>query len=578
MVLRVMAKCVLFTILSSLFFLSASYGEPEVTILQGNLLGTTMTTRKNRSISAFLGIPYGQPPIGNLRFANPVEAIAWNGTRNATRDGSTCPQALGGISGSEDCLYLNVYTPQLPMNTSTLLPVMVFIHGGAFIYGSSSSATFSPDYLLDSDIVLALPNYRLGALGFLSTGNEVAAGNWGLKDQILALKWVQNNIEFFGGDPNQVTLFGQSAGSASVHLLSLSKATEGLFHRYITQSGSALSSWAHLPSASYASRAFQLGGFVGCDNETSSALIECLRTVNASDIVASASKFYVWESVPVVVWGPTDEPDIEGAVLTDSPKNLFAQHEFRDLPWIAGIVRDEGILMTGEFYNDEEKFRDFCDNFDLVLPEMLTWIYQTDLGAAWVKAVKTYYFNDDFTTNSTELLTNMTRLVGDAIFIYPTLDALQQQLPLAEKNQYFYMFNYRGTYSLDAGVPDAVVHTDDVIYLFPMRSFFGGGNLSDTDYEMVDNMVQLWTSFAINGTPTTLASEGSVTWTEYSTMDNYLLIGNQSEVTLSMEYSLFEERMEFWASLVHGSETSAATLANTSTGILVLLFICSKLM
>ncbi|XP_046587083.1 juvenile hormone esterase-like isoform X2 [Neodiprion lecontei] len=576
MVLQVTVKCVLFTILSSLLFFGTSYGEPEVTILQGNLLGTTMTTRNNRSISAFLGIPYGQPPIGNLRFANPVAAGAWNGTLNATRDGSVCPQALGSISGSEDCLYLNVYTPQLPVNTSTLLPVMVWIHGGAFLHGSSSSATFSPDYLLDSDIVLALPNYRIGALGFLSTGNEVAAGNWGLKDQILALKWVQNNIEYFGGDPDQVTLFGQSAGSASVHLLSLSKAAEGLFHRYITQSGSALSTWAHLPSAGYASRAFQLGGYVDCDNDTSSALIECLRTVNASDIVASASQFYVWESVPLFVWGPTDEPDIEGAVLTDSPTNLFATGEFCDLPWMTGIVRDEGILMTGALYSDDEKFYDFLDNFDLVLPEMLIWNYQTDSGAAWVKAVKNFYFNDDFTTNSTELLTNLIRLVGDANFIYPTLDGLQQQLPLAVNPQYFYLFNYRGTYSLAAGIPDAVMHTDDVIYLFPLRSILGGDNLTNTDFEMVDNMVQLWTSFAINGTPTVLASEENVTYTEYTTMDNYLRIGNQSEVTLSMEYSLFKERMEFWANLVH-AEASAATLRNTSAGTLAPQLICSKL-
>ncbi|XP_046414175.1 esterase E4-like [Neodiprion fabricii] len=198
---------------------------------------------------------------------------------------------------------------------------------------------------------------------------------------------------------------------------------------------------------------------------------------------------------------------------------------------------------------------------------MLTWNYQTDSGAAWVKAVKTFYFNDDFTTNSTELLTNLTRLVGDANFIYPTLDGLQQQLPLAVNPQYFYLFNYRGTYSLAAGIPDAVMHTDDVIYLFPLRSIVGGDNLTDTDFEMVDNMVQLWTSFAINGTPTVLASEENVTCTEYSTMDNYLRIGNQSEVTLSMEYSLFKERMEFWANLVH-AEASAATLTNTSAGTL----------
>lgn len=129
---------------------------------------------------------------------------------------------------------------QLPENTSsTLLPVMVWIHGGGWIGGSHSSARFEPEYLLDADVVLAAPNYRLGPFGFLSTGDEVASGNWALKDQILALRWVQDNIKYFGGDPDQVTLVGQSAGAVSIHLLTLSHATVGnklIYYVYCTMS------------------------------------------------------------------------------------------------------------------------------------------------------------------------------------------------------------------------------------------------------------------------------------------------------------------------------------------------------
>ncbi|XP_046587080.1 juvenile hormone esterase-like isoform X2 [Neodiprion lecontei] len=441
------AECLFLPLLLSIFF-SASFGyldgttEPEVTFSQGNLRGKIMTTTHGRKVSAFLGIPYAQPPVGNKRFANPVPAGGWKGIRNATADGNMCPQ-LSNIDyvsfvGDEDCLNLNVYTPQISnRKNSSLLPVMAYVFGGRFLTGSTKSSVYSPAYLLNQDVVLVTFNYRLGVLGFLSTGDEVASGNWGLKDQVLALEWVQRNIRHFHGDPDRVTLFGHSSGSACVHLLTLSKLT---------------------------------------------------------------------------------------------------------------IV----------FYEKEEWFDDFLENFDYLLPIIMYWSYLPDSGAAWVKAAKSYYFNNIETMNRSELLTNLTLLIGDATFTYPMYSSLLYQHAVAVNPQYFYAFRYRGTWSntylysnplTDYGV----AHADDLGYIFPHVDYNIILALNKTpnekDLQMREVMVQLWTSFANHGKPSTLFFRGNTTWEPYSKKDNYLQIGDRSEITLEVKHSFSTERMQFWANL-----------------------------
>lgn len=209
----------------------------------------------------FQGIRYGKAPVGNRRFKAPLPETSWKGIRPAVREGASCPHRnmiLENFKGNEDCLFLNVYTPKLPDADSKLkLPVLFWIHGGGFQFGNGNAFLYGPDYLLPENIVIVTFNYRLGALGFLNTGTADAPGNAGLKDQLLALKWVRDNIEFFGGDPKEVTIAGQSAGSASVHYMLLSPLTKGLFKRAIAQSGVALNPWAitDIPNE----RAFRLG-------------------------------------------------------------------------------------------------------------------------------------------------------------------------------------------------------------------------------------------------------------------------------------------------------------------------------
>ncbi|ENN76283.1 hypothetical protein HUJ04_002412 [Dendroctonus ponderosae] len=209
---------------------------PVVKCQQGRMSGKMFKTREGRGIFGFLGIPFALPPVGDLRFKHPVPSGPWKGTLNASKIHPVCPQRdiyrrSELFEGEEDCLYLNVYSPKLPTEEdASLLPVMVFFHGGGWLCGGGNTMWYGPDVLLDRDVVLVVPNYRLGALGFLSTGDEIVPGNNGLKDQNLALRWIQSNIQYFGGDPKSVTLFGESAGGASVHYHMMSPKSKGVCH------------------------------------------------------------------------------------------------------------------------------------------------------------------------------------------------------------------------------------------------------------------------------------------------------------------------------------------------------------
>eukprot|EP00095_Tigriopus_kingsejongensis_P010537 maker-scaffold349_size200065-snap-gene-1.20 protein:Tk10537 transcript:maker-scaffold349_size200065-snap-gene-1.20-mRNA-1 annotation:"esterase fe4" len=214
--------------------------NPTVTITDGTLSGSWTRTSLNRVVAAFQGIPYAKAPLGELRFEPPMRNEAWDGTLEAIHEVPECPQYGGinqGVRGQEDCLYLNVFCYPDFNSTDDSKPVMVFIHGGALLSGSSASSVFGPNYLLDFDVVLVTINYRLGPLGFLTLPEGSFTGNQGVRDQILALEWVQANIHHFGGDPNRVTIFGESAGSWSVAQLLTSPEANGLFHRAIGQSG-----------------------------------------------------------------------------------------------------------------------------------------------------------------------------------------------------------------------------------------------------------------------------------------------------------------------------------------------------
>ena len=249
MIFRTQALCA-FAVTGLLMGLSANGNADSLKVKteQGKVAGKTINDGKVR---AFLGLPYAAPPVGDLRWKAPQPPVKWKGERDATKFGAHCAQGrvfddmvFQDAAPSEDCLFVNVYTPA-DAKKDAKLPVMFWIHGGGYSGGASSEPRHNGDFLPLKGVVLVTINYRLGVFGFLVTDelakeNNGVAGNYGLMDMVAALEWVKGNIGKFGGDPNNVTIFGESAGSFAVSTLMASPMAQGLFHKAIGESGGAV--------------------------------------------------------------------------------------------------------------------------------------------------------------------------------------------------------------------------------------------------------------------------------------------------------------------------------------------------
>lgn len=315
---------------------------------------------QQEGVTAFLGIPFAAPPVGPNRWRAPRPVRAWQGTRDATHFAASCYQALmpdgfgpwkheyvvqGAVS--EDCLYLNVWTPKA--DPKGHLPVLVWIHGGGFTQGSGSVAVYDGAPLASDGIVVVTFNYRLGVFGFLAhpeltseAGKGVPPGNFGLQDMIAALKWVRQNIEVLGGDPDQVTLDGQSAGAMAIHDLLASPLAAGLFERAIIESGLPNIGVPHgLAEAERAGEEFQ--------RSRHAASLAALRALPAAEILG-----------PSQPSGPRFGPVVDGVLLPDAPTQIAKSGKFNDTPVMIGMVADEASGLAPATYGiaDQPGFTD----------------------------------------------------------------------------------------------------------------------------------------------------------------------------------------------------------------------------
>ncbi|GAB6029210.1 hypothetical protein CHUAL_004980 [Chamberlinius hualienensis] len=323
-----------------LFHISNKATGQIVTTSNGEIEGATMSSIKGRSFYAFRGIPYAQPPVGDLRFQPPHPAKNWAGVLDATQDGNVCMQWKGSVLGNEDCLFIYVYTPYLPP-METELPVLAFFHGGGFSSGGPLYENFPPNRFMDHDAVLVIIGYRLGAFGFLSTNDSVSSGNYGLLDQVEALKWIQTNIAAFGGDKTKVTIFGQSAGAASVNYHQISNASTGLFRAAICESGSSASHWAlQIDPSKWVN---SLASALQCPTDNSNNSISCLKQKPAADIITATANINGY-SMADSAFIPCLEDAVNGRFLTKLPDRILAEGTFNKVPAIMGTNKDDGDI------------------------------------------------------------------------------------------------------------------------------------------------------------------------------------------------------------------------------------------
>ncbi|KAL1427006.1 hypothetical protein MTO96_017839 [Rhipicephalus appendiculatus] len=467
-----------------------------IAIDAGSVQGTIVTTSEGPSVRAFLGIPFGESTEGRNRFRKPIPVRAWNGTFNATKARTPCVQEsylsqamrIDNANTTEDCLHLNIWAPIQQHPREPKKAVMVYFYGGSFMHGGNSYFFYDGRYISSiGDVILVIPNYRLGALGFLNAGTPDAPGNVALHDQILALSWVKENIAAFGGDPNRIVLFGQSAGAISVSFLQISPLTRHLYRRVILQSGSALvplpensrdvglANLRHIASATNCTRAFPNGNLSAVDT------VSCLRTIDAKVLVDVKGAFFY--------------PSFYDEVLPQHPIELLKSVDFSDHEMLIGNTLREGDMFFEAMFGQKKRSSTTRGGSRLSLDAIAKAYDFFYKRTGFLKALFTLAQIQrlyDFTSQTYE---GVKDAVGDLLFNCPTKFFAKY---FAEQNgsAFYYVLTPRPSFS--AWNSTAATHTDDVSILFGLP-FMLPGKASDAERYLSRRLIRIWTTFAKDG-------------------------------------------------------------------------------
>ncbi|XP_048004028.1 juvenile hormone esterase-like isoform X2 [Leguminivora glycinivorella] len=513
---------------------------PVVRVEHGELQGKVVETPNGKSFYSFQGIPYAKPPLGTLRFQAPQPLEPWDGVRDATSEGNISAQIRFDsdmYEGDENCLYLNVYTPSID---GEFLPVMVYIHGGGLQFGSGSASSRGADYLVEKDVVVVTINYRCGALGFLSLNTPEIPGNAGLKDMIAALRWVKENINNFGGNSGNITLFGESAGGASVSVLTASPLSKDLISKAIIQSGNGLSSWAWQKQP--LENAKKLAHLLGCESDEADDILEFLRATPAKEIVEATRKLFPSEMIfETGVLGFTfvvekEFPGVEAAI-TESFTDLLTSGRVAEIPVMIGST-------TLEFLRKVD-----TDDLQVFIPNELNVQRNSEEALEISNKFKSLYFKGNHT--AIENLNGYFELISDKLITVDTHRYVQYLVHATTKPVYYYKFDYVGELNNSKKLVDSLDvhhagHADELGYLFKSDSL-EAVEATPQDIKMRERMLRLWTNFAKSGNPTPDENHYiTVTWHPV-TKDNlyYLNLSNE----LSLNTNPDKERMALWDEL-----------------------------
>ncbi|XP_060248094.1 carboxylesterase 3 isoform X4 [Meriones unguiculatus] len=388
--------------------------QPEVDTLLGRVRGRQVGVKgTDRVVNVFLGIPFAQAPLGPLRFSAPLPPQPWEGVRDATTAPPMCMQDVERmrncrftlnekvqvLSMSEDCLILNIYSPS-EVTAGTRRPVMVWIHGGSLMVGSATSQDGSA-LAAYGDVVVVTVQYRLGVFGFLSTGDKHMPGNRGLLDVVAALRWVQGNIAPFGGDPNCVTIFGNSAGAMVVSFLVLSPMSAGLFHRAISQSGVINNMMKEMDTWPVAQ---SFASSMACSSESPAELVQCLLRKEGRDLTKQQNM-----TVSYIV---------NDSFFPQSPETFLTEKQFPTVPYLLGVNNHELGWLILKVWNILDKLEHLSqeDMLEISRP----FLALLDVPLEIMPTVTHEYLDNGSDASATRHA--LQELLGDIMFVIPTLN------------------------------------------------------------------------------------------------------------------------------------------------------------
>ncbi|KAJ8036044.1 Cholinesterase [Holothuria leucospilota] len=479
----------------------------------------------SKQIDTYLGIPFGEAPIGEGRFRKPKVKKHWTEPWNATFYRPRCWQIPLNVPSQpgqdEDCLYLNIWSPVVKVRAN--LSVMVWFHGGAFMFGSGSGPYYEGLPLAAfNEVVVVTLNYRLGVFGFLYAGTA-SPGNYGIWDQNLALMWVKDNIAAFGGDPNHITIFGQSAGGVSVGLHLVAKQSQDLFNRAILMSGSMVHPWGvELDKEKALSDSYQVGRNALCRNvESDQDLVDCLRGKTAFALISAAVLTLgqiISNNIPFV-------PVVDGELLANNPRILLDQGKFKQCDIMTGATKDDGSLYglglsqigNSDPYANYTEFKHFMSE--------VTYVYNTPPVS---RAIEQEYVDWTQVDNgSANYFNTIIDLVTDEAFYCPC-DEVARTFRQRGNIVYKYLFNHLPSRSIYSVLPSplpmlewiGVGHAEDIPFLFgcPFRPNWPH-NYTEEEKTLSLDMMRYFSNFAKNGDPNVEVdidgTPGQVNWDEF---------------------------------------------------------------
>ncbi|XP_070593978.1 acetylcholinesterase-like isoform X1 [Erythrolamprus reginae] len=499
---------------------SASNEDTVVTTSSGPIKGKQFLS-DNGSVTAYLGVPYAEPPLGKLRFQKPLPHQPWNQTLEATSFGNSCPQFIfQGVPEawspktppSEDCLSLNIWVPH--PQPSLPVPLLVWIHGGGFVLGASSLDMYNGAHLAAAeDVIVVTINYRLGALGFLYLP-PAAPGNLGLWDQQLALEWIKENAGVFGGDPSQVTIFGHSAGGYSVNFHLLAPKSQDLFAQAVIQSGTANIYWAWRTPEEAKRLALEFVHLLGCSQDNNISIVHCLQTKNASELSQHETALFlkggVLANFPFM-------PAVDGDFLLGDPEKLMEEGQIPVKPVLMGITSDEAATfvpyifpnITDNLINQEQLLK----GIRLLVPNATEDFIRTialrysegQHGPAQYRSALSHFYTDRTFTCPVRKAAGNIGKTGTPV--YP------------------YLFTHRPSWSV---LPEWIgaSHGDEVPFVFGTLESMMPVNQTYTEAEarLSRKMMHYWAEFARTGNPTGLAATKDE-WSVYNaTEQNFFLL------------------------------------------------------